>query len=577
MFAASATKGYIPAFDFRLDPYTSNPMGNSEVKFWQGGESLTMIVVAAGSALMIFLAFAFLAGSPKSQLNIIQGASLIVFTTLILRHGRTGGASLSERCSEPPANGVRWELLLAPILSAGVYASALSSYFIGDDYAHLFILRLPIFETLAELAKEGQASMFFRPAGFATLFLDYRVWGHEPFGYHLTNLLLHLISVIGVYFLCRNLGLDNETSAVSSLVFSILPIQPEAVVWIASRFDLMATCLIIWATGLYLKFRRTGRRGPYILALLFSFIAMLSKENAFMAPLLLLSLEYFATPKRELRSAIPPLLGFALLAAATFGYRWVALGGIGGYADRNGESAAYKLGFKTIEGLFLRAPSQLLLGINWYAPDVAWGAVLASLAAAVMIVLAFFYRPAQSNKGGIRFCLAWMLIGYLPAHFLTMIGPGLTNSRVLYLSSVGLAILLAVMLSGIELPATRKALKLALILLLSLALSHNVASWRRVGALSRELLTELKELVPDPPPHAIFVFRQKPQDVEGIFYQGALYRAVNLTYNRTDLWAVHEEDASMESVSAIANREGRPLIRVKWLGKPNGLIELVKD
>jgi hypothetical protein len=295
-----------------------------------------------------------------------------------------------------------------------------------------------------------------------------------------------------------------------------------------------------------------------------------------MTPLLLLSLEYFTMPKREIRSAIPPLLGFALLAAATFGYRLVALGGIGGYADRNGDSAAYKLGFKTIEGLFLRAPSQLLLGFNWYAPDVAWAAVFASLAAAVMIVLAFFYRPAQSSKEVVRFCLAWMLIGYLPAHFLSLIGPGLTNSRILYLSSVGLAILLSVMLSGIEQATPRKALKLALILLLSLALSHNVAAWRRVGDLSRELLTELKRLVPDPPPHAIFVFHQKPHYVEGIFYQGALYRAVNLTYNRTDLWAIHD-DAAPESRSAAANLTQWPVIRVKWLGNPNGLIELVKD
>ena len=115
------------------------------------------------------------------------------------------------------------ELLLAPILSAGLYASALSSYFISDDYAHLFTLRLPLFETLAELTKAGQDTMFLRPAGFVALFLDHRIWGHEPFGYHLTNLLLHLISVVGVYFLCRNLGLDNETSAFSSLMFSILP------------------------------------------------------------------------------------------------------------------------------------------------------------------------------------------------------------------------------------------------------------------------------------------------------------------------------------------------------------------
>ena len=550
----------------------------SEVKRGQGGDSRKMIVVAAASALLIFSAFTFFAETPKAKLNVIKITSLIFFTALIWRHRKAVGTSLSElRSGPPPATGVRWELLLAPILSAGVYASALSSYFISDDYAHLFILRLPIFETLVELAKDGQASMFFRPVGFATLFLDYRVWGQEPFGYHLTNLLLHLTSVIGVYFLCKGLGLDEETSAVSSLVFSILPIQPEAVVWIASRFDLTATCLIIWSMVLYLKFRRTGRRWPYILALLLTFIAMLTKENAFMAPLLILSLEYFATPKREVRSAIPPLLGFMLLAAATFGYRWVALGGIGGYADRNGNSAAYNLGFKTIEGLFLQAPSQLLLGFNWYAPNVAWAAVFASLTAAALIALALFYKPSQSSRGGVRFCIAWILIGYLPAHFLTLIGPGLTNSRVLYLSSVGLAILMSVMLSGIERAAPRKVLKLALILLLSLGLSHNVAAWRRVGDLSREFLTELKRLVPDPPPDAVFVFGQKPPYIEGIFYHGALHQAVNLNYNRTDLGAIWGEEAFPESSPGALNLTGRPIIRVKWLGKPNGVIELMQD
>jgi hypothetical protein len=168
-----------------------------------------------------------------------------------------------------------------------------------------------------------------------------------------------------------------------------------------------------------------------------------------------------------------------------------------------------------------------------------------------------------------------MLIGYLPAHFLILIGPGLTNSRILYLSSAGLAVLLAVLLSGIEQAAARKALKLALILLLSLGLSHNVAAWRRVGDLSHELLTELKRLVPDPPPSTVFVFRQTPREIEGIFYHGTLYQSVKLIYNRTDLWAMREEDAPPGSRSASANPAGK--ITVKWLGKPNGLIELVRD
>jgi hypothetical protein len=537
-----------------------------------------MIVVAAGSALLIFLAFIFFARTPKARLNVIQIVSLVVFTAVIFRHGRTEEASLSEPRSEPPSTGgVRWELLLAPILSAVVYAPALSSYFISDDYYTLFEFRSAPFEVLADVARHGFLGTSYRPAGFVSLILDYCVWRHDPFGHHLTNLLFHLVSVLGIYFLCKNLGLDRETSASSSLIFSILPIHPEAVVWISSRFDLMATCLIIWTAVFYLKFRRTGRRELYALALLLSCVAMLSKENAFMAPLFLLSLEYFAMPNRDVRSAILPLIGFVFLTAATFGYRWIALGGMGGYADRDGSPAVYNVGFKTIEGLFLRAPSQLLLGFNWYGLYANRAVVIASLAAAVMIVLAFFYKPAPSSKGFIRFCLAWMLIGYVPAHFLILVNPGLTNSRILYLSSAGLAVLLALLLSGIEHVAMRRALKLALVLLLGLGLSHNVAAWRRVGDLSHELLITLKRLVPDPPPHARFIFRQTPSYIEGIFYHGTLYQAVNLTYGRTDLGAMNDEGAVPEASAAPVNPAAPPTIKVKWLGETNNLIELMRD
>src|SRR5215475_12969331 len=334
-------------------------MTHNEVKRGRDGDPRKMIVVAAGSALLIFLAFIFFARTPKARLNIIQIASLVVFTALILRHGRTEGASFSERRSEPPSTrGVRWELLFPPILSACVYAPALSSYFISDDYYTLFEFRSAPFDVLADVVKHGFLGISFRPAGFISLILDYSVWRHDPFGYHLTNLLFHLISVLGIYFLCKNLGLDRETSATSSLIFSILPIHPEAVVWISSRFDLMATCLIIWVAVLYLKFRQTGRWELYALALFLSCVAMLSKEIAFMAPLLLLSLEYFVAPNRDKRSPILPLLGFALVTAATFGYRCIALGGIGGYTHRDGSHAVYPLVFLIIEDVVWRPHPQ---------------------------------------------------------------------------------------------------------------------------------------------------------------------------------------------------------------------------
>jgi hypothetical protein len=161
-------------------------MTDNEVKRGRDGDPRKMIAVAAGSALLIFLAFTFFARTPKARLNVVQIVSLVVFTALILRHGRAEGASLSEPRSEPPSKkGVRWELLLAPILSAFVYAPALSSYFISDDYYTLFAFRSAPFEVLADVAKHGFLGTSYRPAGFVSLIIDYCVWGHDPFVTHL--------------------------------------------------------------------------------------------------------------------------------------------------------------------------------------------------------------------------------------------------------------------------------------------------------------------------------------------------------------------------------------------------------
>jgi protein O-mannosyl-transferase len=531
------------------------------------------MAVAAVAALLIFLAFTFLAKAPRARLNVLQIASLIIFTAVVARFGISGGSSSSANYMEPSTtNRIRWELLLAPILSAGLYASTLSSYFINDDYHFLYMFRSSPFEALTDVIKQGLGGFSFRPAGFITLIVDHGIWGHQPFGYHFTNLLLHLSCVLGIYFMCRNLELQRETSAVSALIFAILPIHPEAVVWIASRFDLMATSLTIWVVVIYLKFRRTGRRELYFLALFLTIIATLSKENAFILPLLLLSLEYFAMPKREIRSAILPLLGFMLFTVATFAYRWIALGGIGGYLEHDGDHSVYTFGFKSIEGLFLRAPSQMLLGFNWYQPAVTRAVVISSLAAALLIVLAFFSQPSQSDKRIIRFSLVWMILGYLPAHFLTMISPGLTNSRILYLSSAGLAVIIAILLSGIAQVGVREVLKLALIVLFSLGLSHNLTAWRRVGHLSQEFGTALRRLVPDPPTNTEFVFRELPRSIEGVFYSGQLYEIINLTYNRADLRGIREED-----LPGGSNPGTDLVIKVKWVGGTNGIMELVRD
>ncbi len=537
------------------------------------------VISIAGLAAILYLILTFFAGTPKARLNIMQVVSTLLFVVvmtrgvLLRRHWR--GES-STHIEEQP--GMRSELLVALVLSASIYASTLPFYFISDDFAHLFTARRPVLSTLRHLLTEGQSGLFLRPAGFASLFLDYHLWHHWPPGYHLMNLLLHLSCVLGIFFLSKNLGLGSETSATASLVFSILPVQPEAVVWIAARFDLLATSLMIWALFLYLNFRRTGLRGSYFGAAGLLFLAMLSKENAYVFPLLVIALELFALPRIKNKW---PVLGVILLTAATFSYRGVVLGGIGGYWSSTGYASALDLGPKTLEGLFVRAPSQLLLGYNWLQPGSSALLVLASLTAAVMLALGFGFKTETSRygrRGLIWFSLVWIPLAYLPAHFLILIDPGLTNSRILYLSSVGAAVFIALLLAGVGHTGMRQGLKLILVLLLSLGLIHNLRAWRWTSELSHRFLMELKHLEPSPSPGAEFVFREMPDTIRGVFFfHAGLTEAVNLVFDRQDLSARRTSCPLPGPGTDATTRPSIPSIKINWVGKKESLIERAKD
>src|SRR6185437_10951643 len=92
------------------------------------------------------------------------------------------------------------------LLPALVYLPALGTYFVSDDFEHLRLARLPLLPFIGQQLTRGQVTgsgyhLFFRPLGFASLFLDYRLFHYWPPGYHLVNLALHLVVVAGVYFL----------------------------------------------------------------------------------------------------------------------------------------------------------------------------------------------------------------------------------------------------------------------------------------------------------------------------------------------------------------------------------------
>ena len=158
------------------------------------------------------------------------------------------------------------------------------------------------------------------PLTWMTFGLDYVVWGMNPAGYHLTNILLHAVNAVLFYFVALHLlrlsaprhlversSAPIIGSAFATLLFAVHPLRAESVAWVTERRDVLSGLFCLAAVLTYLQYcgvpdRQTGRtrNAPawYWASLGFFALALLSKSMAMTLPAILLLLD--AYPLRRL-------------------------------------------------------------------------------------------------------------------------------------------------------------------------------------------------------------------------------------------------------------------------------------
>ncbi|MGA2774750.1 MAG: tetratricopeptide repeat protein [Candidatus Omnitrophota bacterium] len=209
--------------------------------------------------------------------------------------------------------GNKWVIIFIVFFTALAYSNSLQNSFIWDDstvivnndfvkswnnFPRLFNRSyLTKVSDLDYLGKKdtGSGEFTYRPIGTFTYFLDYSFWKLNPFGYHFTNLILHMLNAL-LLFMFINLIVGNEVVAIlASLFFALHPVNVEAVNCISFRKDLLAFLFYILAFIFYIKSRgeEAGRRALFYFSSLVSFcLALFSKEMSVTFPILLLGYDY---------------------------------------------------------------------------------------------------------------------------------------------------------------------------------------------------------------------------------------------------------------------------------------------
>jgi tetratricopeptide (TPR) repeat protein len=216
---------------------------------------------------------------------------------------RVKAGAATEKGAEGGPAGRRWAAAAAllVVLTTVAYLPAIRAGFIWDDDAYVTSNQtLRSVEGLRRIWFEVGAVPQYYPLVHTTFWVEYRLWGTHPMGYHLVNVLLHGLSAVLLWRALRRLAVPGAWMAAA--VFALHPVQVESVAWITERKNVLSGFLYLAAALAYLRFdaRRAraaegaqpeGRSSPwglYVLALALFGGALLSKTTAATLPAALL-------------------------------------------------------------------------------------------------------------------------------------------------------------------------------------------------------------------------------------------------------------------------------------------------
>lgn len=138
------------------------------------------------------------------------------------------------------------------------------------------------------------------PLTWLSHMLDWELYGSNPKGHHLNNLLFHIINTLLLFLVLKQLTGAIWRSCFVAALFALHPLHVESVAWVAERKDVLSTffgMLTIWAYIRYVKHQSLNR---YLLTLLFLAMGLMAKPMLVTLPCILLLLDYW--PLRRFQS-----------------------------------------------------------------------------------------------------------------------------------------------------------------------------------------------------------------------------------------------------------------------------------
>ncbi len=387
-------------------------------------------------------------------------------------------------------------IFLFSIAIFGIYLPSLHNGFIVNFDDHAYVIGNP--SVREGLTYRGVLWAFtavhsynWHPLTWLSHMLDVQLFGLNPWGHHLVNLLLHIANSLLLFVIFRRLTAAYWQSLLVAALFALHPLHVESVAWIAERKDVLSTFFGFLALLAYVDFARSSKTSRYLLVLLFFVLSLMAKQMFVTFPFLLLLLDYWPLKRwdpnssdSDIPAAKPESKPFPSLVLEKLPLLILAIGSsVVTYFVQK------KSGALNLDTPFLLNTGNALISYVRYIGKMFWPHPLAAIypfnpdeinypnvIAAGVFILAVSYFALRQMKGRPYFFVGWLwYLGTLaPAIGFVRIGDHAFADRYTYLPLIGLFV---TFVWGIHELIQRLHLKRGVAVALSI-IALSVLSWR---------------------------------------------------------------------------------------------------
>jgi tetratricopeptide (TPR) repeat protein len=134
---------------------------------------------------------------------------------------------------------------------------------------------------------------FWHPLTWLSYMLDNQLFGLNPAGFHLTNLLFHIANTLLLFFVLRQMTKALWQSAFVAALFALHPLHVESVAWVSERKDVLSTFFWLLTMWAYVRYVNRPKISRYLWIVVFFTLGLMSKPMLVTLPFVLLLLDYW--------------------------------------------------------------------------------------------------------------------------------------------------------------------------------------------------------------------------------------------------------------------------------------------